>query len=241
MQRSAAPGRREIAIAKVDPDLVTIARELAAPGRVVLGIAGAPGAGKTTVAEQLVSALGESAVHVPMDGFHLSDVALSRLGMRDRKGAPETFDARGYGALLERIRTDLTHTVYAPAFDREIEQPIAGSVAVEPRHSIVVSEGNYLLLPDEPWVDVARHLSAIWYVDIDEETRLERILERHVRFGKSIEAARAWVAAVDEPNALVVARSRDRADLVVDATRLELPRPAVGPVTAVGEDAHPSG
>lgn len=220
-------GPREVTIRKVDPDLVAMVDDLRGAGRVVLGIAGAPGAGKTTVAEQLVAALGDAAVHVPMDGFHLSDAALSRLGILDRKGAPETFDARGYGALLERIRTDMTHTVYAPAFDRDIEQPIAGSVAVQPWHRIVVSEGNYLLLPDAPWVEVAAHFAAVWYVDIDQQVRLERIIERHVRFGKSIGAARAWVEAVDEQNALLVRQSRDRADVVVDVTDLELPGPGI--------------
>ena len=213
---------RSIAITRVDPDLVVRAHELAVTGRIILGLTGAPGAGKTTVAEQLVSALGESAVHVPMDGFHLSDFALTELGIIDRKGAPETFDARGYSSLLERIRTDLTHTVYAPAFDRDLEQPIAGSVAIEPWHRVVVSEGNYLLLQDDLWAGVATHFDKVWYLETDPQVRLGRIIDRHIRFGKSADAAHDWVESVDEQNALRVLQSRDRADLIVDVTHLDL-------------------
>lgn len=204
-------------------ELVDRARRLACrDGRAVLGIAGAPGAGKTTLALAVVAALeAESpgtAVHVPMDGFHLADVELDRLGRRDRKGAADTFDPGGYAALLRRLRAAPGHEagpVYAPAFDREIEQPVAGSVPVHPGCRLVVSEGNYLLVDTPPWRAVRAGFDQVWFHETDESLRVERLVARHVRFGKTPDAARAWVRRTDEPNARLVAGTRPRADLVV--------------------------
>src|SRR5690348_290690 len=117
--------------------------------RRMIGIAGAPGVGKTTYAVAL--AAGEGGVHLPMDGFHLADVSLERLGLRDRKGAPETFDAWGYAALLGRLRSRPAEVVYAPAFERDLEQPLAGAIAIDPSAEVVVTEGNYLLLDTPEW------------------------------------------------------------------------------------------
>jgi pantothenate kinase len=184
----------------------------------MIGIAGAPGAGKTTYAERLTAASahdGVPAAYVPMDGFHLADVALTRLGILDRKGAPETFDAWGFAALLHRLRRRPDHVVWAPGFDRGLEQPLAGALAVGPEAETVVTEGNYLLLDRPPWPQVRAALSEVWYVEADAGVRLERLLARHVEFGKSPAEARAWVAAVDEPNARLVERGRAAADLVV--------------------------
>lgn len=194
------------------------------PGRALLGIAGAPGAGKTTVAHWLVQALnarGIAAAHVPMDGFHLADMALDALGRRDRKGAIDTFDAHGYLALLRRLRADTGATVYAPEFERVIEQPIAGSIAVPPDTRIVVSEGNYLLASDLPWPSVRGAFDEVWFADVDDALRLERLTARHIRFGKTPADAAAWVASVDEPNARAILAGRDSADLVVDVDALE--------------------
>ncbi|WP_433799488.1 nucleoside/nucleotide kinase family protein [Actinomycetospora sp. CA-084318] len=197
-------------------DLVARARRLIqADRRALLGIAGAPGAGKTTLALALVEALGPDAVHVPMDGFHLADVELERLGRRDRKGAPDTFDAAGYAALLARLRDTSSGTVYAPAFDREIEQPIAGSIPVPSSCRLVVSEGNYLLVDDPAWRAVRACFDEVWFHETDEVLRHERLVERHVRFGKTRDGAVAWVEAVDEPNARLIEATRPRADLVV--------------------------
>ncbi len=198
----------------VDLD-VLVRRALARPGRALIGIAGPPGAGKSTLAERLVTALGPAAAWVPMDGFHLADAALDRLGLRDRKGAPETFDGWGYLALLRRLATETDHPVWAPGFERTLEQPIAGSIPVGPEVRLVVTEGNYLLLDRPPWPQVRAALSEVWYVQADAGVRLERLLARHVEFGKSPAEARAWVAAVDEPNTRLVEGCRDAADLVV--------------------------
>jgi pantothenate kinase len=188
---------------------------LARERRVILGITGPPGAGKTRLAEQVVAAFGD-AVHIPMDGFHLADVELRRLGRLDRKGAIDTFDVDGYRALLERILAGApAHIVYGPAFDRDIEQPIAGSIPVHPSTRLVVTEGNYLLDDDPPWPLVHELLSEVWYIDVPREERRRRLVARHVEFGKSHELAKTWVRDVDEPNADRIEKFRAKADLVV--------------------------
>jgi pantothenate kinase len=183
--------------------------------RRLIGITGAPGAGKTSFATSYVDGLGVPAARVPMDGFHLADVTLRRLGLLDRKGAPETFDAWGYAALLHRLRTPEPHPVYAPGFERDLEQPLAGAVTVAPDVAVVVTEGNYLLLDRPEWQAVRAELDEVWFVEVDDDLRRERLLARHVDFGKSPEQAQAWMDAVDEPNARLVAAVRHRADRVI--------------------------
>ncbi|MEU0129512.1 nucleoside/nucleotide kinase family protein [Streptomyces sp. NPDC006289] len=193
------------------------ARGLAATGeRRILGIAGPPGAGKSTLAARIVGALEGRAVLVPMDGFHLAGAELERLGRAGRKGAPDTFDAAGYAALLRRLRhPPESGPVYAPAFDRTLEEPVAGSVRVPPGIPLVVTEGNYLLLDEGPWAPVRGLLDEVWFLDADPRERVGGLVERHVRFGKSRAHAERWVADSDERNARLVERHRDRADLVV--------------------------
>jgi pantothenate kinase len=200
-------------------DLVDRARALVSDGRrAVLGIAGAPGASKTTLAEELVKAIGTPwAGHVPMDGFHLADVELDRLGLRDRKGAPDTFDALGYAGLLRRLREDEDDVIYAPGFERTLEQPIAGAIPVFGDTRLIVSEGNYLLIDEGRWAKVRPLMNEVWYVDLDAEERLRRLVERHIRFGKDESAAVVWATGTDERNAMVIMATRDRADLIVPA------------------------
>ncbi len=198
--------------------LIARARALAsAGGRAILGIAGPPGGGKSTLACAVADALGDSAALVPMDGFHLAQDQLVRLGRRDRMGAPDTFDATGYVALLQRLRA-ADEVVFAPAFRREIEEPIAGAIAVPPSVTLVVTEGNYLLLEDGDWALVRPLLDEAWFVEVDDETRVRWLIERHVEFGKAVDAAREWVLRSDEANARLVAPTRARADLVVRVT-----------------------
>lgn len=179
-----------------------------------MGITGPPGAGKTALAQQIASSI-DDAVHIPMDGFHLADVELRRLGGLHRKGAIDTFDAYGYLALLQRLRSQSAETVYAPAFDRDVEQPVAGSIRVPPSARLIVTEGNYLLDDDEPWPRVRQTLDEVWFVDCAADERRRRLIARHIEFGKSPEQAQAYVRDVDEPNAERIQRVRDRADLVV--------------------------
>jgi pantothenate kinase len=188
-------------------------RLAAAGGRRVLGIAGPPGAGKSTLAGRLVAALGPDVARlVGMDGFHYAQAELVRLGRADRKGAPDTFDADGFAALLERLRGSDDEVVYAPLFRREIEEPIACAVPVPREVPLVVTEGNYLLL----WERVRPLLDECWYIAAaDEPARVERLIGRHVAFGRTPEAAREWVLRSDERNAAVIATTRERADLVV--------------------------
>jgi pantothenate kinase len=161
-----------------------------------------------------VSALDGAAVLVPMDGFHLADSELERLGRSARKGAPDTFDAAGFVHLLRRLHDRTDDVVYAPLFRREHELAEAGALAVPRDVPLVVTEGNYLL-GDGPFAPVRPLLDEAWYLEVDPAVRRERLLARHVAHGRSPDAARAWVDGTDEPNAELVATTRDRADLVV--------------------------
>jgi pantothenate kinase len=184
-------------------------------GRKLLGLVGPPGAGKSTLALALHRAFAGVSQIVPMDGFHLANVELQRLGRAGRKGAPDTFDAAGYAALLQRLREQRAdEIVYAPEFRRQIEEPVAGAIAVLPQTRLIIAEGNYLLLDEGPWAEVAALLDDVWYVDVDDGLRNDRLVQRHEQFGRSPQAAKDWVAGTDEPNARLIAGTRSRAQWV---------------------------
>jgi pantothenate kinase len=192
------------------------ARSASAP--LLVGLAGEPGAGKSTAAARLVDLLPAARV-LPMDGFHLPQAELVRLGRRERMGAPDTFDVDAFVALLERLR-DLHNsgeTVRAPGFDRRVEEPVPDQLALTPELRCIVVEGNYLLLDQAGWQRVAPLLDLTVGVVLDEATRLERLIARHVAFGKSPAAARAWALGPDQANADLIAPTLASADLLLAA------------------------
>lgn len=199
----------------VPPELVDRARALVARGgRRILGITGAPGAGKSTLAHQLVEALGEDARLVGMDGFHLAEAELHRLGRHDRKGAPDTFDAAGFVALLHRLRAS-EETVWAPEYRRDLRHGVTGAIEVPATTPLVIVEGNYLLCDEAGFAPVRELLDETWFCEIDDDVRIERLIARHIATGKEPGFAREWVLGSDEANARLVATTRDRADRLV--------------------------
>jgi pantothenate kinase len=190
------------------------AATLAAAGRFLLGIAGCPGAGKSTLSDAITARV-HSSVVVPMDGFHMPNDELVRLGRRDRKGAPDTFAADEYIAMLDRVRRQTIEVVTAPRYDRAASAPVPDAIVIDPHVALVITEGNYLLLDQSPWDAVRPLLDEVWFVDLDDAIRVPRLIARHIEFGKSADEAREWVMRSDETNAALVAASRDRADVVV--------------------------
>ncbi|RIJ58965.1 nucleoside/nucleotide kinase family protein, partial [Clavibacter phaseoli] len=199
----------------------------------ILAIAGSPGAGKTTLARALVARVdalaGEgTAAYVPMDGFHLANGTLDRLGRHDRKGAIDTFDGWGVLALVRRIRAETDHVVYAPSFDRAVDEGVAGAIAVEPAARLVVVEGNYLLVDEDPWGLLRAELDEAWFCATPADARFTRLVDRHTAGGRAPDAAEAWARDVDGANAVMIEATRGRADLVVDGTAAGVPEAVAG-------------
>ena len=183
--------------------------------RLIAGIVGAPGAGKSTIAAQVVELLSPDAVLLPMDGFHLPQATLVELGRRDRMGAPDTFDVDGFREILKSLRSHSQNSgvaLSAPGFDRETEEPIPDAIALSPEFCTVIVEGNYLLLDSDGWAGIAGMFDLTFFVEVDHETRIERLVARHERFGKSPADARAWALGPDENNARLIEATASRAD-----------------------------
>jgi pantothenate kinase len=192
------------------------------PGRLIVGLAGPPAAGKSTLATALAAALtndeGAPSVAIPMDGFHLANAELGRLGLADRKGAPETFDATGFVHLLRRLRSGDPSTVYAPTFNRHVNESIGSAIPVPPDVRVVVTEGNYLLLDVPPWHEVRTLLDVALYLDAPQSTRHSALVRRQLARGLSQPAARAWAGGSDAANAKLIESTRERADHVLVRT-----------------------
>jgi pantothenate kinase len=189
---------------------------LATGHRVLLGVAGAPGSGKSTFSTCLAEALGPGpALVVPMDGFHLGNAIIDGTPLKQRKGAPDTFDVGGYLSLLRRLAQRDEEVVYAPDFRRSIDEPVAASIAVPAAVPLVITEGNYLLADGPQWQQVRSQLDEVWFIDTPRELRLSRLVERHMLFGMDRPAAEAWAMGSDEANARLIEATRHRADRII--------------------------
>jgi len=200
-------------------------------GRCLLGIAGAPGAGKSTISvwllEHLLTNHPRQVALVPMDGYHLAQSLLESRGLEHRKGAPDTFDGVGYVALLRQLRSETSREIFAPVFRREVNDAIAGAIAVPPEIRLVITEGNYLLFDEAPWNEVASLLDETWFVELDQDERLRRLTARHLKFDNDAAIAEWRATGNDERNARLVAAGNQRSAIVIDHTPTTLPAPGL--------------
>lgn len=195
-------------------DLAALIRAKATgQGRFLAALAAPPGAGKSTLAAELVSLLGKGAKAVPMDGFHYDDAVLIARGARQRKGAPDTFDVQGFRHLLHRLRSE--DEVAIPLFDRALEISRAGADIIGPQDQILIVEGNYLLLNQAPWPDLAPFFDLTIWIEVPEEELDRRLLARWAHYGKTPDQARAWIDSNDMPNIHRVTQNSRPADLTI--------------------------
>jgi pantothenate kinase len=196
--------------------VAALRQRLAGGNRVLLGITGLPGSGKSTFAAGLQALFaGGTAVVVPMDGFHLGNAIIDGTPLRQRKGAIDTFDVGGYFSLVERLARRDEPVVYAPDFRRQIDEPVASSIAVPAYVPLVITEGNYLLADDPQWRRVREQLDEVWFLDTPPALRLARLVERHVSFGMERRAAEEWASGSDEANARLIESTRESADRIL--------------------------
>jgi len=183
--------------------------------RFIVGIAGPPASGKSTRAESLAEVFPQgSAVVVPMDGFHYDDRVLDNLGLRSRKGAPETFDFPGFATLLRRLKSREPN-IAIPLFDRHLEISRAGAAIVDSNVKFILVEGNYLLLDEEPWSGLETLFDFTIFVDVARDELERRLIARWRDHGRPDDEARKWIDTNDMPNIDRVLRARRRADLVI--------------------------
>lgn len=199
----------------VEQAMERIARLSTRSGRILIGIAGEPGAGKSSLTLQLVRRHPEFAA-LGLDAFHLDNRILDELNRLDRKGSIDTFDWGGYYSLLTRLRNRNEDVVYCPVFDRSNERVIGSAIAIGQEVDVVIIEGNYLLA-DEPMAKAARPLfDEIWYINLAHDERLRRLVSRHEAFGKSGREAYEWANGSDEANARLIRKTRGRADSILE-------------------------
>uniref|UniRef100_A0A0E0MPC4 Phosphoribulokinase/uridine kinase domain-containing protein n=1 Tax=Oryza punctata TaxID=4537 RepID=A0A0E0MPC4_ORYPU len=205
----------------------------------IVGIAGPPGAGKSTVASEVVQRVNkrwsqkhengsslisteEIATMLPMDGFHLYRSQLD--AMEDpkeahaRRGAPWTFDPSRFLKCLQTLREE--GSVYAPSFDHGVGDPVENDIFVKPQHKIVIVEGNYLLLEEDAWREIRALFDEKWFIDIDIDVSMQRVLKRHVATGKEPDVAAWRISYNDRPNAELIMKSKKAADLVIRSVDL---------------------
>ena len=184
--------------------------------RTIIGIIGKPGGGKSTLSKYLLKGMDPTLVSVvPMDGFHLSNKVLKELGRSDRKGAQDTFDVKGFTALIQRIKMDSAEPIYYPIFDRSIEESIAAQGVVYPSTRVVIVEGNYLMHDKDGWQEISPLLNQSWYAFLDEDIRISRLISRHIAFGKDPDSAKAWAKGSDQVNAELIETGVGRCDFLV--------------------------
>ncbi|MFC7850316.1 nucleoside/nucleotide kinase family protein [Arthrobacter sp. NPDC057388] len=205
--------------AEIQQAVAELRSRLASGRRLLLGVAGSPGSGKSTFSACLAGALGpDCALVVPMDGFHLGNAVIDGTPLRQRKGAPDTFDVGGYLSLLQRLARRDEEVVYAPDFRRAIDEPVAASLAVPAAVPIIITEGNYLLSDNPRWQQVRAQLDEVWFIDTPRDLRLARLVERHMFYGMDRAAAEAWANGPDAANARLIEATRSRADRVIPWT-----------------------
>lgn len=202
--------------AEIQQAVAHLRSRLTSGKRLLLGVAGSPGSGKSTFSACLADALGpQTALVVPMDGFHLGNAIIDGTPLRQRKGAPDTFDVGGYLSLLQRLARRDEDVVYAPDFRRTIDEPVAASLAVPAAIPIIITEGNYLLNDDPRWQQVRAQLDEVWFIDTPHELRLARLVERHMLYGMDRAAAEAWANGPDAANARLIEAMRPSADRII--------------------------
>jgi pantothenate kinase len=184
--------------------------------RTLIGIVGKPGAGKSTVVEQIKSKFGTGEVSIiPMDGFHLSNEELIELGRRERKGAPDTFNIEGFTTLLKNVKQNQHIDYKFPIFHREIEASVHDEGVVPKESKVVVIEGNYLFSTEYNWEGVFPLLDHTWFIEINDAVRIERLIARHIRYGKTPTEAENWSRGSDEANARFIELTAHRASNII--------------------------